>query len=165
MVYSTQSKLCWLLQEENERLDLLNFSVSQARPCDHVTDAAGDYTLHCQLLHLSLWYTTPFATLSAITDFAQCVTLSWEWGGKKEEMELWDIQFDGKGRLDWAAVKETFSADVVRILGKGTPPLLKKGEWEGYTRETFQPGSTIQLSVDRRGQGMAAHVLLLAGLG
>ena len=95
---------------------------------------------------------------------AQSVTLHWEDGKQKEEMELWDIQSDGKGRLDWLAVEKTFSADVVRILRQGSPSLLKRGEWEGYTRETFQPGSTILVSVSCRSQGMAAGLLLLAEL-
>ena len=102
--------------------------------------------------------------MSAMTVLAQSVTLSWEEGEQKEEMELWDIQLDSKGRLDWAAVKEAFNADVVEILHEGSPPLLDEDPWEGFTMQTFQPGSTILVSVSCKTQGMAACLLLLTEL-
>ena len=84
---------------------------------------------------------------------AQVVILRWEEGGEQEEQELYDIQPDGSGRLDWAAVKETFNADTVKITGRGSPSVLKDGEWKGFTLRTFQPGSTIMVAVSRIGQG------------
>ena len=94
-----------------------------------------------------------FKLRSVMTLLAQVVVLSWEEGGEQEEQELYDIQLDGSGRLDWAAVKETFHADTVKITGRGSPSVLKDGEWKGFTLRTFQPGSTILVTVSRTVQG------------
>lgn len=55
--------------------------------------------------------------------FAQTVTLSWEEGKEKKEVELYDIETDGGGRLDWAAVERALTADLVEIEGRLTRPL------------------------------------------
>ena len=88
----------------------------------------------------------------------QSVTLSWEEGGQKEEMDLWDIQSDGTGRLRWAAVEKTFMTDVVTLLDKGSPPLLDEGPWKGFTMATFHPGSTIMVSISCFTQGMPTRL-------
>ena len=56
-----------------------------------------------------------------------------------KEMELYDIETDGSGRLDWAAVELTLTADLVEIEGKGRPGVFPSGHREGLTRATFQP--------------------------
>ena len=88
-----------------------------------------------------------------MTLLAQVVNLRWEEGGEQHKQEVWNILPDGSGRLDWAAVKEAFGADLVEIEDRGTPALLKDGEWKGFTMGTFQPGSTILVTVSRRAQG------------
>ena len=95
---------------------------------------------------------------------AQTVTLSWGEGKEMKEMELYDIETDGSGRLDWAAVELTLTADLVEIEGKGRPGVFPSGHREGLTRATFQPGSTIRVSVSHKLKGMAARLLLLAAL-
>ena len=85
--------------------------------------------------------------------FAQVVNLRWEDGDEEHKQELWNIQLDGSGRLKWAAVKKAFGADLVEIEDEGTPALLEDGEWKGFTIDTFQPGSTILVTVSRKAQG------------
>ena len=56
--------------------------------------------------------------------FTQVVTLRWEETGEESLPKLHDIQPDGSGRLNWAAVKKDFCADVVKVEGAtpSTPP-------------------------------------------
>ena len=89
----------------------------------------------------------------SVTLLTQVVNLRWEEKGEQEDLELYDIQLDGRGRLDWAAVKEAFSADQVDIKGRGPPGLLQEGDRKGLTRATFQPGSIILVTVSRQAQG------------
>ena len=88
-----------------------------------------------------------------MTLLTQVVILRWEEGGEQEELKLRDIQPGGSGRLQWAAVKETFNADLVKIVREGSPALIEEGEWKGFTIDTFQPGSTILVTVSRKAQG------------
>ncbi|MGH3055578.1 MAG: hypothetical protein ACRDL7_11435 [Gaiellaceae bacterium] len=87
------------------------------------------------------------------TLLTQVVFLHWEEEGEQHKQKLYDIQLDGSGRLDWAAVKEAFGVDLVEIEDEGTPSLLKDGQWKGFTIDTFQPGSTIMVTASRRAQG------------
>ena len=88
-----------------------------------------------------------------MTLLAQVVLLHWKDGDEEHKQELWNIQLDGSGRLKWAAVKKAFGADLVEIEDEGTPALLEDGEWKGFTIDTFQPGSTILVTVSRKAQG------------
>ena len=88
-----------------------------------------------------------------MTLLTQVVNLRWEEGGKQHKQEVWNVQPDGSGRLDWAAVENTFDADLVEIKNRGIPALLKDGEWKGFTMGTFKPGSTILVTVSCKGQG------------
>ena len=88
-----------------------------------------------------------------MTLLAQVVLLHWKDGDEEHKQELWNIQLDGSGRLKWAAVKKAFGVDLVEIEDEGTPALLEDGEWKGFTIDTFQPGSTILVTVSRRAQG------------
>ena len=91
------------------------------------------------------------------------VTLRWEETGEESPQELLDIQPDGRGRLDWAAVKESFCADVVILAGGASPPVFNQEDAsKGLTRKLFQPGSTIFVAVTRKASGaiprsVAAH--------
>ena len=86
----------------------------------------------------------------------QVVTLHWEETGEESLPKLHDIQPDGSGRLDWAAVKEDFCADVVKV-GGATPSTFQEGALKGLTREVFQPGSTVMVDVTRKAQGTIPH--------
>ena len=81
------------------------------------------------------------------------VALRWEEGGQQEELQLYDIQHDGSGRLDWAAVEKVFGANMVKIKGRGPPGVFPRGDKEGLTRDIFQPGSVILVTVSRNPQG------------
>ena len=74
--------------------------------------------------------------------------------GEQHKLKLHDLQPDGTGRLDWAAAKEAFGADLLEIKVEGTPGLLQEGERKGLTRDTYKPGETILVNVSRRSQGM-----------
>ena len=88
-----------------------------------------------------------------MTLLTQVVLLHWKDGDEEHKQELWNIQLDGSGRLKWAAVKEAFGADLVEIEDRGTPVLIEDGQWKGFTMGTFQPGSTILVTVSRKPQG------------
>ena len=90
---------------------------------------------------------------SVITFLAQVVNLRWEGENEEHKQKLYDPQPDGSGRLDWAAVKEAFGADLVEIEDAGTPSLLKDGDWKGYTIDTFKSGINILVAVSRKAQG------------
>ena len=75
------------------------------------------------------------------------VTLRWEEEGQQEELQLYDIQHDGSGRLDWAAAEEVFDAKIMKIKGRGPPGVFPSGERQGLTRDIFQPGSVLQVTV------------------
>ena len=87
-----------------------------------------------------------------MTLLTQVVVLHWEEAEEQHTQTLYDIQADGSGRLDWAAVKEAFIAVVVEIKDGGTPGLFPSGNMQGLTRATFQPGSTILVTVSRKAQ-------------
>ena len=78
------------------------------------------------------------------------VTLRWEEEGQQEPLQLYDIQHDGSGRLDWAAAEKAFDADTVKIEGRGPPGIFPSGEREGLTRDIFQPGSVLQVTITRK---------------
>ena len=78
------------------------------------------------------------------------VTLLCKEKGQQEKLQVYDIQPDGSGRLDWAAVKEAFDADTVKIQGRGPPGLFRSGDKEGLTRDIFQPGSVLPVTVSRK---------------
>ena len=84
---------------------------------------------------------------------AQVVILRWEEGDEEHKQKLYNIELDGSGRLDWAAVEKAFGADLVEIKDEGLPGLLQEGDMKGLTRATFQPGSTIPIIVSRNAQG------------
>lgn len=73
--------------------------------------------------------------------------------GEEHLQTLYDIQSNGHGGLDWAAVEEAFRAEVVETLTYGVPGLFKNGDREGLTRSTFQPGITILVKVFGRASG------------
>ena len=68
-------------------------------------------------------------------------------------LQLYDVQPDGSGRLDWAAVKKAFLADVVEIKGRGPPGVFPSGDKEGLTRDLFKPDSIVTVIVTLRSQG------------
>ena len=78
---------------------------------------------------------------------AQVMTLSWEEEGQQEKLQLYDVQPDGSGRLDWAAAEKAFDADTVKIEGRGLPGVFPSGERQGLTRDIFQPGSVLPVTV------------------
>ena len=78
------------------------------------------------------------------------MTLRWEEEEQQEKLQLYDIQPDGSGRLDWAAAEEVFDAKIMRLKGRGTPVVFPSGELEGLTRDIFQPGSVLQVTVTRK---------------
>ena len=80
---------------------------------------------------------------------AQVITLRDE-SGEEHLQRLYDIQPDGTGRLDWTAVRHAFQADLVEITGEGTPSLLRRGAFEGFTLATYTPGSVISIQFQRR---------------
>lgn len=88
-----------------------------------------------------------------MTLLAQVVILRWEEGDEEHKQKLYNIQLDGSGRLDWAAVEKAFGADLVEIKDEGLPGLLQEGDMKGLTRATFQHGSTIPVIVSRNAQG------------
>ncbi len=63
-----------------------------------------------------------------------------------------------EGSLDWAAVELVFKADVVEIEDAGNPPLFRSGQLEGYTRRKFEEGSTIYVTVKKKGEVTALVV-------
>ena len=89
----------------------------------------------------------------SVTLLTQVVNLYWREGGERHKQKLHDIDLDGSGRLKWAAVEKAYGADLVEIEDEGTPALLEDGEWKGFTIDTFQPGSTILVTVSRKAQG------------
>ena len=84
-----------------------------------------------------------------MTLLTQVVSLRWEEGGEQHRAggvahSSETAAADWTGRL-W---KEAFDADLVEIVRIGEhPALLKNGEWKGFTMGTFQPGSTILVTV------------------
>ena len=88
-----------------------------------------------------------------MTLLTQVVLLHWKDGDEEHKQELWNIQLDGSGRLKWAAVEKAFGADLVEIEDEGTPALLQEGDRKGLTRATFQPDTTILVTVSRKAQG------------
>ncbi|CAK0772165.1 hypothetical protein CVIRNUC_003935 [Coccomyxa viridis] len=82
----------------------------------------------------------------------QVVTLRWEETGEESLPKLHDIQPDGSGRLDWAAVKKDFCADVVKVEG-ATPSTIQEGALKGLTRDFFQAGSTVLVAVTCKAPG------------
>ena len=62
---------------------------------------------------------------------------------EREQLELHDLQLDGGGRLDWAAVERSFAARALSIVGGGSPVLIQGGPWNGFTTDTCQPGCII----------------------
>lgn len=105
--------------------------------------------------------TAPSSSVFTASLPIQVITVRWDETGEEHMQKLHDIQ-EGRGRVDWAAVKKAFRADLVEIKDEGTPELLKTGDREGLTRASFQPGSAILVSVSRKSQGVAACHLLLA---
>ena len=47
------------------------------------------------------------------------------------------MTFNG-GRLDWAAVKETFRAEIVQIVNEGVPACLQAGERTGLEEPSLK---------------------------
>ncbi|CAK0732011.1 hypothetical protein CVIRNUC_000073 [Coccomyxa viridis] len=90
-----------------------------------------------------------------LPQMAQVVTLRCKEKGQQEKLQLYDIQPDGSGRLDWAAAEKAFDADTVKIEGRGPPGVFPSGEREGLTRDIFHPGSVLQVTVTRK-QGTSA---------
>ena len=84
------------------------------------------------------------------------VTLRWEETGEESLPKLHDIQPDGSGRLDWAAVKKDFCADVVKVEG-ATPSTIQEGALKGLTRDFFQAGSTVLVAVTCKAPGAMPH--------
>ena len=82
--------------------------------------------------------------------------MRWEKEGEESLPKLHDIQPDGSGRLDWAAVEKDFCADVVKVEG-ATPSTFQEGALKGLTRDFFQPGSTVFVAVTRKAQGAIPH--------
>ena len=78
------------------------------------------------------------------------MTLRWEEEEQQEKLQLYDIQPDGSGRLDWAAAEEVFDAKIMKLKGRGPPGVFPSGELEGLTRDIFQPGSVLQVTVTRK---------------
>ena len=69
--------------------------------------------------------------------------------GEEHAQELYDTDDDGRGRVDWTAVEKAFKAPLVEIVGRGTPPLWKRGEYEGFTFSRFQAGTVVDVRADR----------------
>ena len=88
-----------------------------------------------------------------IEGLLQTVRLFWEEAERNEVLQLYDVQPDGSRRLDWAAAKEAFMADVVKIKDRGQPGVFPSGDKIGLTRDLFQPDSVITVIVVLRSQG------------
>ena len=88
-----------------------------------------------------------------MTLLTQVVILHWKEGGEQHKQKLYDNHLDGSGRLDWVSVETVFGADLVEIVDVGRSSLLRNGQWEGFTLDTFQPGSIILVTVSRKAQG------------
>ena len=86
-------------------------------------------------------------TVSLVTQVAK---LHGEEEGEQEELQLYDIQDDGRGRLDWTAAERAFDARLLKIKGRGPPGVFPSGDREGLTRDTFQPGSVLPVTVYRK---------------
>jgi hypothetical protein len=63
----------------------------------------------------------------------QAVTFKDEDTGESHMQHLFDIQPDCAGGVCWPAVKKAFGADLVEIVGMGTPPVLLEGPHGGFT--------------------------------
>ena len=74
--------------------------------------------------------------------------------GEQHKLKLYDFQPDGTGRLDWAAAKKAFGADLLEIKDEGTPGLLQEVGRIGLTIDTYKPEENILVIVGRRAQGM-----------
>ena len=105
----------------------------------------------------SLWQCTQMVCSVFTCLLTQVVTLRWEEAGEEMPHILHDIQPDGSGRLDWAAVEESFCADVVNIVGASTPSVFRNGASQGLTRLLFKPGGTIRVIVMRKAPGAVLH--------
>ena len=95
-----------------------------------------------------------------IEGLLQTVRLFWEEAEQNEMLQLYDVQPDGSGRLDWAAAKEAFMADVVKIKDRGPPGVFPNGDKVGLTRDLFQPNSVITVIVSLRRRGKIRAVPL-----
>ncbi|EIE25669.1 hypothetical protein COCSUDRAFT_60683 [Coccomyxa subellipsoidea C-169] len=119
--------------------------------------------------HGRVWLSVPLALAPpriGVTDpgrtesaEAQVVFLKSEETGEQRKLKLHDLQPDGTGRLDWAAAKEAFGADLLEIEDEGTPGLLQEGGRKGLTRDTYKPGENILVIVARRAQDLARPLL------
>ena len=67
---------------------------------------------------------------------------------EQEQLKLYDFprHLDARGRLDRAAVGGSFGVRALKIAGKGSPVLIKEGQWQGFTIGTYQPGCNIEVA-------------------
>ena len=104
-------------------------------------------------------HTAPIS-IYVVIFLTQTVILRWEMAGEEHLQKLHDIQSDGRGRLDCAAVKAAFRAEKVETLTEGFPAVFMSGgpDLEGLTKSTSQPGTTIPVKVTGKASG--AHPTL-----
>ena len=110
-------------------------------------------------LELLVWSAEVLASHMVIIDALQVVTLEWEEGKDEQQIQLCDIQSDGRGRLKWEAVERAFGAANVELALGGPPSLCQGTQRKGLTKGLFKPGSTIPVVVFGKEQGMG--ILLL----
>ena len=65
-------------------------------------------------------------------------------------------------RLDWAAVEKAFDAKLVELVGSGVPGTIPAGDNQGLTRQRFEPGETVSVTVEKRGTATFAKCLSAA---
>ncbi len=108
------------------------------------------------MAQVSIWSVSMLAltlahhTNKIVSLVTQVAILHGEEEGEQEELQLYDIQDDGRGRLDWTAAERAFDARLLKIKGRGPPGVFPSGDREGLTRDTFQPGSVLPVTVYRK---------------
>ena len=89
------------------------------------------------------------------------VILRWEESEDEQQVQLCDIQSDGRGRLKWESVKAFGAANVELTIG-GPPSLCQGTQRKGLTKGLFKPGVTIPVVVFGKEQGMGILLLLVS---
>ncbi|CAL8465619.1 g5155 [Coccomyxa elongata] len=55
-----------------------------------------------------------------------------------------------EGLLDWESVKHAFQTEVVELEAFGTPPLYRRRDQTGLTRQSFQANDNIKVKVTKK---------------